>query len=103
MKPFKVLSALLTSGLLVTAIAATASSPDAWAKHNQEVIAKCLRVSNLRNAKPVGSIIRFGDDVGYDALLVRGTYPQTQMNNQTGQSLCLFNRRTRQASAAEAR
>lgn len=96
------LVAVIVGGSLFTAIAVKASSPDAWKQHYQEVTASCLKVSGLRNAKPVGKIIGFGDNVGYDALLVRGNYPQPHMNNQVGQSLCLFNRRTRQAYTSEA-
>jgi hypothetical protein len=80
---------------------ARASSPDAIKQHQQEVMNRCLQVSGLRNPQP-GSIVTFGDDVGYDALMVRGNYPQPHMNNQMGQSLCLFNRRTRQAYSSDA-
>jgi hypothetical protein len=83
-------------------ITAKASSPDAIKQHQQEVLNRCLQMSGLRNPKPIGSIITFGDDVGYDALMVRGTYSQLHLNHQVGQSLCLFNRRTRQAYSSEA-
>ncbi|ARV63004.1 hypothetical protein BZZ01_13135 [Nostocales cyanobacterium HT-58-2] len=94
--------AIALGGLVLAATAAEASSPDAWAKHEKEVISSCLKTSGLRNAQPVGKIVNFADDVGYDALLVRGNYPQAQMNNQVGQSLCLFNRKTRKAYTSEA-
>jgi hypothetical protein len=98
----KGLFALIVGGLLATGITAEASSPDAWGKHSQEVTNRCIQVSGLRNAKPVGKIVSFGDNAGYDALLVRGNYPQPGMNNQVGQFLCLFNRQTRQAYTSEA-
>ncbi|MBD2054482.1 hypothetical protein H6F88_00260 [Oculatella sp. FACHB-28] len=98
----KSLLTLTTAGLLVTAIAVQASSPEAWEQHYQEVRTSCLNVSGLNNAEPVGEIITFSDDVGYDALLVSGTYPQPDLNNQAGQVLCLFNRQTRQAIVSEA-
>jgi hypothetical protein len=71
---------------------AIASSPDAMAQHQKEVIFTCLAASGFRNARPIGEIIVFGDDVGYDALRVRGNYPQIHMNNQAGKVLCLFDR-----------
>lgn len=102
MNRLKSLLALTVGGLLVAAIAVKASSPDAWKQHYQEVTTKCLNVSGLQNAETAGEIISYGDDVGYDALLVRGNYRQPQMNNQVGQVLCLFNRQTRQAVASDA-
>lgn len=94
--------AILIGGLLLTAITVNASSPDAWKQHQQEVTAKCLTASGLRNAKPAGQIVGFSDDVGYDAMLIQGNYPQPHMNNQVGRSLCLFNRKTRQVHHSEA-
>lgn len=79
-----------------------ASSPEAWAKHLQEVTSSCIRVSGLRNARSAGKIIIFGDDVGYDVLMIKGNYPQPHMKNRVGQMLCLFNRRTRKANISEA-
>lgn len=76
--------------------------PYAIEQHQREVLNRCLQISGLRNPQPVGSMIIFGDDVGYDALMVRGNYPQPHMNNQMGESLCLFNRRTRQAYSSDA-
>lgn len=101
--------ALLIGGLVVLLfskilpnITANASSPDAVKQHQQEVTNRCFQISGLRNSQSVGNIIIFGDDVGYDALMVRGNYPQPPMNNQVGQVLCLFNRRTRRAHVSDA-
>ena len=102
MKRATELAILVIGRLFLTALTTKASSPDAWKKHYQEVTDSCLKVSGLRNAKAVGQIVGFGDNVGYDALLVGGNYPQPHMNNQVGQVLCLFNRRTRQAHTQEA-
>ncbi|MBD3885477.1 hypothetical protein IFO70_27520 [Phormidium tenue FACHB-886] len=98
----KSLFALTIVGLLATTIAVQASSPEASEQHNREVRTSCLSVSGFNNAEPVGEIINFPDNVGYDALLVSGNYPQPDMNNQAGQVLCLFNRQTRQAFVSEA-
>lgn len=81
---------------------ANASTPDAVRQHQQEVTNRCLQISGLRNPQSIGNIIIFGDDIGYDALMVRGNYPQPHMNNQVGQVLCLFNRGTRQAYVSDA-
>jgi hypothetical protein len=100
---------LLISGiatLLITRmlpnITARASSSDAIRQHQKEVTNRCLQVSGLEKPQPVGSIVTFGDDIGYDVLMVRGHYPQPHMNNQIGKSLCLFNRATRQAQSSDA-
>ncbi|MBW4505398.1 MAG: hypothetical protein KME64_02630 [Scytonematopsis contorta HA4267-MV1] len=98
----KTLAALTVSGLLLATITAQASSPEQQNKHNAEVKSSCLKVSALRNAKASGNIIQFGDDIGYDALLVSGNYPQPHMKNRPGKFLCLFNRKTRKAVATEA-
>jgi hypothetical protein len=83
-------------------ITARASSPDAIRQHQKEVTNRCLQISGLEKPQPVGSIVTFGDDIGYDVLMVRGHYPQPHMNNQIGKSLCLFNRATRQAQGSDA-
>jgi hypothetical protein len=87
---------------LLTTSVCFSSSPEAWRQHDKEVISSCLTVSGLNNAKPLGEIIRFDDRVGYDALFIQGTYPQSYMNNARAKVLCLFNRSTRKATTAEA-
>ncbi len=79
---------------------AMASSPEAWRQHFKEVVASCIKKSNLSKAKPDGRIVLFGDDVGYDALIIKGHYPQPHMKNATGKELCLFNRKTRKAETS---
>ncbi|MBD2104823.1 hypothetical protein [Leptolyngbya sp. FACHB-261] len=98
----KKLLVLVAGGLLLVGGVAEASSPEAWTQHEREVRSRCLALSGLRNAQAVGEIVGFDDRVGYDALLVRGNYAQAQMNNQTGQVLCLFDRRTRRAYISDA-
>lgn len=89
--------AALAVNTLVAVTAASASSPEAIDQHQREVTERCLQVSGLQNPQPVGRIAPFGDQVGYDALVVRGSYAQPPTNAQAGQVLCLFDRRTRQA------
>ena len=85
----------------ITASKLAASSSQAWEKHNKEAIAKCRQASGLKDANPGGKIILFGDDVGYDGLLIKGRYPQAHMKNKVTQVLCLFNRKTRKAYIGE--
>ncbi|GAB4230640.1 MAG: hypothetical protein Kow0049_12620 [Stanieria sp.] len=92
---------IILASLSLINLEVKASSPEAWKKHQQEVISKCLQASQLRNPQPVGKIILFSDEVGYDALSIRGRYQQPHMNNQKTQVLCLFNRKTRQAYIGE--
>ena len=96
---------LLTLGALTglgTSLCTEASSPEAWATHKAEVVAKCALASGLKNAKLVGELIEYDDRLGLTAALIAGVYPQQHMRNQTGRSLCVFDRRTRMAFAAPA-
>lgn len=97
----KTLLVILT-GTLLTATTGLASTPAAWKQHTQTVTTRCLKASGFANPQPVGEIVTFTDQVGYDVLLVRGNYPQPHMHNQVGQSLCLYNRRTHQAVTNDA-
>lgn len=81
---------------------AAASSPEAWAAHRTEVVAKCSHASGLRNARLMGRLIEYDDRVGFTAALIVGTYPQPHMKGQPGKSLCLFDKRSRTAQAAPA-
>ncbi|HEX6827687.1 MAG TPA: hypothetical protein VF104_01775 [Burkholderiales bacterium] len=82
------------------ASAADATPPDIWQAHYQEVKALCLQASGLLHAKPAGEVVSFPDQVGYDALLLSGQYPQTK--GKRGEFLCLFDRRSRQPYLVEA-
>ena len=88
--------------LLLFCSPARASSPDDWRQHFQEVRKTCIKESGLVKAQAISEIIVFGDEVGYDALLIKGHYPQPHMKNTVGKSLCLFNRKTRKAKTVEA-
>jgi hypothetical protein len=81
---------------------AAASTPEAWSAYDQEVLKACVAASSLRDARPAGARVDFDDRVGYSALLIVGHYPQPHMSNQAGRELCLFDRRTRTASVADA-
>ena len=91
---------LLTLGTLAglgTSLSTQASSPEAWATHKAEVVAKCTLASGLKNAKLVGELIEYDDRLGLTADLIAGVYPQPHMRDQAGRSLCLFDKRTRMA------
>ena len=92
----------LTLGLIMAAATGEASSPDEWEKHQKEVAATCAKASGLKNARTIGEPVLFGDDIGVDAVMIRGRYPQPNMKNATGHALCLFDRKTRQAQCSEA-
>lgn len=95
----------LTAGLAVaifmSACPVRASSPDAWQAHDIEVKTGCLKASGLKEARLASGIVRFGDELGFDALLIRGQHPQAHMGRQETQILCLFNRSTRCITVSE--
>jgi hypothetical protein len=86
---------------LLFASTTIASTDDAWKEHRKQVIETCLKQSGFNKAKAVGDVISFSDNVGYDALLIEGRYPQPHMKNKKGKMLCLFNRKTGVAETSE--
>jgi hypothetical protein len=78
------------------------TTPDAWAAHEREVVSACAAASNLRDAKPGGSLVVFDDRVGFTAVVIDGRYPQPQTNNKRGRVLCLFDKRTRTPFVSDA-
>ncbi len=83
------------SGLICPAGLAISATPGAWAAHEKEVVAACVKASNLHGAKAGGKIIDFDDSVGFAALVIDSRYPQPHMKNRRGRVLCLFDKRTR--------
>ncbi len=71
-----------------------ASSPDAWAKLDEQTAKACIAASGLQNAK-VSASTHFSDDVGYDVRIVSGTYAQKHMKAATGKMLCLYSRKSK--------
>lgn len=94
--------ALVTLTALGASPSVQASSPEAWAAHKAEVVAKCKQASGLKNPSLVGQLVEYDDSVGFTAALIAGVYPQPHMRQQPGHSLCLFDRRSRTAQAAPA-
>lgn len=87
--------------LLALCATAQASSDDAWAAHDQQVIDTCVAASQLKDSQPVGRPAEFDDSVGYSALLLQGHYPQAHMKNRMGRELCLFDKKQQRAQVSE--
>lgn len=94
-------SAALGLILLATLGNAQASSEEAWAEHDQQVLQACVAASQLKDTQAVGRPAEFDDSVGYSVLLLQGRYPQAHMKNRTGRELCLFDKKTRSAHVSE--
>jgi hypothetical protein len=83
-------------------LATLGSTPQAWDAYTQEVTAACVAASGLRGAHPAGDLVEFDDRIGITVLLIAGRYPQPHMHDARAHVLCLFDRRTRKASVADA-
>lgn len=94
-------TALCLVALTAVSFHAHASSPDAWAAHDKDVLASCLKASGLKDPTPVGTAAQFDDRVGYTALLLQGQYPQKYMKGATGTELCLYRKKTKVAYVTE--
>ncbi|MDF2641043.1 MAG: hypothetical protein K0R45_315 [Pseudomonas sp.] len=92
---------MLFAACAVLSFQAHAASPDAWRELDKAMTAGCLKASQLKDTKVAGTAARFDDRAGYDALLLRGRYPQKHMKNQPGTELCLYDRKNRQAYVTE--
>ena len=98
-RPLTSASALTIAVLLIGC--APASSPDAWSDYEKEVATACFAASGFKDAEAHTKLIVFGDDVGRDALIVEGVYPQPHMDGAKGKMLCLFDKATRTAAVSE--
>lgn len=92
---------LLAIGVAAGKLAA-ASTSEAWAAFEKEVVSACTKASGLADARPAGRAVDFDDSVGYTALLVAGRFPQPHMHGKETRVLCLFDRRTRKPAIADA-
>ena len=93
---------LMAAAILGAANLASASSAAAWAQHDKDVAAACRKASGLRDPQVQPAVVRFDDAIGLDARLVRGTWPQAHMQRQRALMLCLFDRKSRKATAQQA-
>lgn len=94
-------SFLIIASLMGIASQAYASSDQAWRDLDKAVIDSCVKASHLKQAKPVGTAAMFDDSVGYNALLLKGRYPQAFMKNKVGTELCLYQRQSKKAVVSE--
>ena len=74
----------------------------AWQASARQGRQACIAAAHLLRPT-VSAAVGFSDRTGYDAMLVRGTYPQKFMKGAKGTMLCLYDRRTRRAEVAEAK
>lgn len=93
-------SILLFTLTAAAACQANASSTDAWKALDKAVVDSCVKASQLKSVKPAGKA-GFDDSVGYEALMLKGIYPQPHMKNQAGTELCLYSRKSKKATVTE--
>lgn len=87
--------------LLLLCPLAHASSDQAWAEHDKQLLKACSAASQLKDVRALGKSAEFDDRSGYSALLLQGRYPQKHMNNRKGTELCLYDRRQKTAYVTE--
>lgn len=93
---------IATLCLVAAAGPALASTDAAWAASNRAGKAACIAAANF--ARPsVSAPLNFNDQIGRDAMLVRGMYKQRFMKHAWGTMLCLYDRRTHRAEVVEAK
>jgi len=85
----------MAAAILGAANLASASSPAAWAQHDKDVAAACRKASGLRDPQVQPAVVRFDDAIGLDARLAH-------MQGQRALMLCLFDRKSRKATAQHA-
>lgn len=84
----------LIISLLLSPFGGFASTEAAWESQFEKFKNECFLASNFKNPKAITKVITFDDDLGIQALLIEGNYPQKHMKNQKGKILCLFNQKT---------
>ncbi len=89
---------LPTAALLaLSAGAATASTPAAWAQLDRQVNRACLTASGLRQAKIIPDKASFPDRVPVEIRIVEGY----NRGNVVDVKLCAYDRRTKRATTTE--
>lgn len=87
--------------LMCTSYTAQASSAEVWKKHDQNLKAACIKVSQLKNTQVVSDIISFDDRVGYSAVVLEGALSSSPYES-LGRELYLWQRSKQKASIVEA-
>lgn len=93
---------LLAVPLALSTTPTLASSPDAWARFNATVAAKCAKASGLAVPR-TSAAIGFDDTLGKVVVLVSGRYPQARLRGTPGQMLCVVDQRTGRTWVSEAK
>jgi hypothetical protein len=88
--------------IAVSVVPAHASTPSAWKDYDQRVTQACVAASGLKDAKPVGGLVKYDDRVPVTALVLAGRYPQKHMKNAPGRELCVWDRKAEKAYVSEA-
>jgi hypothetical protein len=96
------MSKMIIIALLATAAQATAAStPGEWSRLERAAKLSCIAASNLSRPTASDPVV-FNDATGLVAILVSGSFRQTQMRAARGTSLCLYDRKSRTATIEEA-
>ena len=98
---FTAMAGLALSALLFAAAPTSASPPKQWEAAQAQARMACVKASEFRNAKLIGTPALFDDTAPLTAMVIRGTYPQAHMKGQIGTVLCLYDRKTRDARTVE--
>ncbi|GAA4001659.1 hypothetical protein [Sphingomonas humi] len=83
--------------LAVSAGAATASTPQAWAQMDRQVTRACLLASGLKQAKIIADKAGFPDRVPIELRIVEGY----NRGNVIDVKLCAYDRRSKRAAIAD--
>lgn len=88
--------AVLTVALGLAAFPAAAASPGAWAAHESEVAKSCAKVSGLAEASTLPVV----DFELHSVTRVTGRIASGRMKGARETMLCLFDKKTRKATAS---
>jgi hypothetical protein len=88
--------------ILLVAVPAGASSPQAWDAGNATAARACRAAAGLKDARISGGPIIFSDTQGKTALLVTGRWRPAHMKGAPATMLCLYDRRRHTAETQEA-
>lgn len=87
--------AVLAVALSLSTFPASAASPDAWAAHEAEVAKTCAKASGLAKARTLPAV----DFELHSVTRVSGQIASGRMKGTRETMLCLFDKKTRKATA----
>jgi hypothetical protein len=100
MDPMKFSALAFGFTVIIGGHGAWASSSDAWAALDKASAKACISASGFLKAKASPSI-HYSDDVGFDARVVSGVYPQKHMKGASGKMLCLYGRESKRVEVQD--